>query len=147
MAGLALAVALTILGSAGGCAEVFGEASPAALDESFQLRVGQSTVVEPEALEIGFEAVSGDSRCAKGEVCIWEGDATVRIWIQGGAGAKVERELHTSSKGPGAADYESWSIRLVTLAPYPITGRSIPQAEYVVTLEMTRGSSADSAIQ
>jgi hypothetical protein len=142
-----LLVALTLLGSAGGCAGSTGVAMSAVPGENFRLSVGQSAVVAGPALEIGFEGVAQDSRCPKGEACIWEGDAVVRIWVQGAAGAKVEREIRTSSKGPGAADYEGWSIRLVALDPYLISGRSIAQADYVVTLQVTRGSSTTDEIQ
>jgi hypothetical protein len=64
---------------------VAGSSEPkgVALGESFQLNVGESVQIEAEALQIGFEDVSGDSRCPKGEQCIWEGDATVRVWLQG----------------------------------------------------------------
>lgn len=140
-------VTLTLLGAAGGCAGSTGAAMSAVAGENFRLGVGQSTVVDGQALEIGFAGVPQDSRCPKGEACIWEGDATVRIWVQAAAGAKVGRELHTSSRSPGAADYEGWSIRLVALDPYPVTGRSIAQADYVVTLQVTRGSPTTDEIQ
>ena len=144
---LVRAVALSFLWSAAGYAEGSGEAGKVALEESFPLSVGQSTVVDGAALEIGFQAVISDSRCPKGEVCIWEGDATVCIWVQPAAGRKEKFVLHTSSKGPTVTDLGDWSIRLVSLDPYPITGRSILQADYVVTLQVTSGPSGDGAIQ
>jgi hypothetical protein len=147
MSGLVRAVALTFLWSAGGYAEDSGETGKVALDEGFPLSVGQSTVVDGAALEIGFQAVTSDSRCPKGEVCIWEGDATVCIWVQPAAGTKQEFVLHTSSKGPSVTDFGDWSIRLVALDPYPITGRSILQADYVVTLQVTSGPSGEGEIQ
>ena len=94
------------------------------------------------ALEIGFEAVTADSRCAKGETCVWEGDATVRVSLRHADRAKEERDLHTSPRTPDAADYAGWSIRLVTLDPFPVTGHTIPQADYVATLRVTRGPPA-----
>jgi hypothetical protein len=147
MAILARTVALAILWSAGGYAAGSSEAVKVALDESFTLRVGQSTVVDGATLEIGFQAVSSDSRCPKGEVCIWEGDATVCLWVRSAAGTKEKLVLHTSSKGPSATDFGDWSIRLVTLGPYPITGRSILQSDYVVTLQVTYGASGEGATQ
>jgi hypothetical protein len=147
MAGLARAAALTFLWSVGEYAEGASEAGRAALEESFSLSVGQSTVVDGVALEIGFQAVTSDSRCPKGEVCIWEGDAAVCIWVQPAAGTKEELVLHTSSKGQSTADYGNWRIRLVALDPYPVTGRAIPQAEYVATLQMTSDPSVDGDVQ
>jgi hypothetical protein len=147
MTGLARALALTLLWSAGAYAEGSGETSQVALEKSFPLSVGQSMVVDGAALEIGFQAVTSDSRCPKGEVCIWEGDATVCIWVQPAAGTKEEFVLHTSSKGPTVTDFGNWSIRVLALDPYPITGRSILQADYVVTLQVTSGPSGDSKTQ
>jgi hypothetical protein len=147
MTGLARALALTLLWSAGAYAEGSGETSQVALEKSFPLSVGQSMVVDGAALEIGFQAVTSDSRCPKGEVCIWEGDATVCIWVQPAAGTKEEFVLHTSSKGPTVTDFGNWSIRVLALDPYPITGRSILQADYVVTLQVTSGKPGDGEIQ
>jgi hypothetical protein len=147
MAGLVRAVALTLLWSAGGNAEGSDEAGKVALEERFPLGVGQSTVVDGAALEIGFQAVTSDSRCPKGELCIWEGDATVCIWVQPAAGTKEEIVLHTSSQGPSVTDSGNWSIHLVALNPHPITGRSILQADYVVTLQVTSAPSGDGEIQ
>jgi hypothetical protein len=146
MSGCALLVALAMLGSPGDCASAADEVISAIPEKSFSLRVGQSSRIEAESLAIGVEAVSSDSRCPKGETCIWEGDATVRIWVQRAATAKETRELHTASSKSTAAEYEGWSIRLVALTPYPLTGRTITQANYVVTLELTRGPPTDSEI-
>jgi hypothetical protein len=147
MAGLTRAVALTILWSVGECAEGSGEPGKAEFEESFPLGVGHSTVIDGVALEIGFQAVTSDSRCPKGEVCIWEGDATVCLWVQPAAGTKEDLVLHTSSKGQSTAEYGNWSIRLVALDPYPVTGRTIPQADYVATLRVTSGPSVEGDIQ
>jgi len=113
-----------------------------ALGQSFTLRVGESAQIEAEALRIGFENVSADSRCPKGEQCISEGDATVRVWLQKAPAPKETRELHTSPKEQGAVSDLSYDVRLLRLDPYPVTGRTIAQGDYVATLALTRGSSA-----
>lgn len=126
-----------------GGTDLFPEARKVALAERFSLRVGESALVESEALGLGFLGVPTDSRCPKGESCIWEGDATVRVWVQRASEARELRELHTSARGPAAASFEGWSIRLVALDPYPVTGRTVRQADYVATLQVTRESSAE----
>ena len=113
-----------------------------ALGQRFNLRVGESAQIEGEALRIGFENVSADSRCPKGEQCISEGDATVRVWLQKAPAPKETRELHTSPKEQGAVSDLSYEVRLLRLDPYPVTGRTIAQGDYVATLALTRGSSA-----
>lgn len=113
-----------------------------ALGERFNLKVGESAQIEAEALQIGFEDVSADSRCPKGERCIWEGDATVRVWLQKAPGPKKTHELHTSSKERGAVSYLCYGVNLLRLDPYPVSGRVIEQRDYLAMLEVTRGSSA-----
>ena len=73
---------------ASGCGASADNAFGASLDEDFQLRIGQSAVISAANMEIGFEAVTSDSRCGKGEQCVWEGDATVRIWLRIDGGAR-----------------------------------------------------------
>ena len=119
------------------------EPKSVALGESFELKAGDSAQIEAEALVIGFEGVSADSRCPKGEQCIWEGDATVRVWLRKASGAKETRELHTSSKEPGTLSYQGYGVGLVRLDPHPVSGKAIAQDDYRATLEVTRGSPAD----
>lgn len=140
-------VALAVLGAACGFASSAGAALSAVADENFRLQVGQSAAVEGRALEVLFEAVVTDSRCPKGEACVWEGDAIVRLSVQGVDGVEARLELHTASKGPASAGHGGWSVHLVALEPHPVTGRVIPQAAYVVTLRVVRGTTAGDAIQ
>lgn len=118
------------------------EPKSVALGESFTLKVGESARVEAESLKIGFEGVSADSRCPKGERCLSEGDATVRVWLQKASGPRETHELHTSSKAQSEESYLSYGVNLLRLDPYPVTGRVIAPGDYLVTLEVTRGSSA-----
>ena len=85
---------------------------------------------------IKFVEVTGDSRCPKGEQCVWEGDATVRISVSRGAGPAETQDLHTSSREPGEQAGGGYRIRLMGLDPQPVTGRSTPQADYEATLQV-----------
>ena len=122
---------------------VAGSSEPksVALGESFNLKVGESAQIEALALRIGFEDVSADSRCPKDERCIWEGDATVRVWLQKAPGPKETHELHTSPKEQGAVSYLSYGVNLLRLDPYPVSGKTIERGDYLATLEVSRGSS------
>ncbi len=141
-----LAAVVVALALAGGDAHGSTEARRATLGESFPLRVGESALIEAEALRIRFGSVPADSRCPKGESCIWEGDATVRIRVQRGPGEKGMLDLHTSV-GARRAGWGDWSIRLVSLDPYPVSGRPVRTEDYVATLEATRGSSAEGEVR
>ncbi|MBL0148431.1 MAG: hypothetical protein IPP87_06735 [Ideonella sp.] len=113
---------------------------PIELGTAFSLRAGESTQTLGGALRVGFEGVSVDSRCPKGEQCVWAGDATARVWLQQGGGAKDVRELHTASGAAQAATALGHRLRLVRLEPYPVTGRVIVKEDYVVTLMLSRGA-------
>jgi hypothetical protein len=139
-----LAVGIAV---AAGCAASPGGAMGYAWEQSFPLRVGESAILAATGLEIAFEAVTSDSRCGKGEVCVWEGDAIVRLRLQAAGGVPVMRDLHTASGQPGATDYEGHTIRLVDLHPAAFSGRSIAQADYVATLHVTPGSPDREALQ
>ena len=59
-----------------------GVSKTAARGESFVLGVDQSASIDGGALVVGFIRVTSDSRCPRGDQCLSEGDATVRIWVQ-----------------------------------------------------------------
>jgi hypothetical protein len=134
----ALLTFATTLLPALGCAANPSEAQAANRPDRFTLRVGESASIEGASLEVGFLEVASDSRCPKGERCVREGDATVRIWVQRGAGAKEKRDLHTSGKAPDSADDSGYEVRLLRLAPEPVSGRTIEQRDYVATLQVSR---------
>jgi hypothetical protein len=113
--------------------------------QTFSLKVGESVRTEG-AWEIGFEGVAADSRCPKGERCVWAGDATVRVWLKKAGGARTTSELHTAPNVPGApnapgalnADAPRIALRLVRLDPPALAGRAIAQGDYVATLALER---------
>lgn len=144
IAGLALLTAGIILAS--GCTVSANNPIAVSLDEDFELGVGQSALVSSVDLEIGFQTVSSDSRCGKGEQCITEGDAVVRIWLRMAGGAREERELHTGSKLPRVTDYANLSIGLVALHPAAISGRAIESQDYIGVFRVARGFSGDRVI-
>jgi hypothetical protein len=124
-----------------GCAESAEGPTEVLLERNFQLQVGQSAHVAEANLTVGFDAVTSDSRCGKGEVCIWEGDATVVIWLRPVGGVKEGHELHTSTKSPNSVIYKGFSIRLVSLFPLPLSGQTPAAEHYIATFQVTRGLS------
>lgn len=105
-----------------------------------RLQVGESAPLEDAGIQVTFDAVEGDSRCAKGETCVWEGSATVRLSVTGAAGSQ-SFALQTSRRaGPDVAAYGDWAIRIVALEPVPVQGREAAPSAYVVTLRIERGA-------
>jgi hypothetical protein len=118
-------------------------AQPASVgvSEPFSLRVGESARTHDGALVIGFEGVPVDSRCPKGERCVWAGDATVRVWLQKAGGTRVTRELHTASSAT-RADVAEFQLRVVRLDPPAVSGKAIAQSDYIATLALGDDASA-----
>jgi hypothetical protein len=127
---------VTIFAASPGCAANPSDIKTARPGERFTLRVGESASVQGASMVIKFLEVMGDSRCPKGEQCVWEGDATVRISVSHGAGPSQTQDLHTSSREPGPQAGGAYVIRLVGLDPQPVTGRAIVQADYEATLQV-----------
>jgi len=132
----------TVLMLAVGCTASAENTVDATLETDFQIRVGQSALVSSENITVGFTAVTSDSRCGKGEVCIWEGDAAVRVWLEVNGGQREERELHTASREANAANFGDYNVRLVALLPPPLSGRAIAANDYVATMRVMRGYAA-----
>lgn len=114
------------------------------LDKNFSLNVGEVGQLVGDALQVGLEGVTADSRCPKGEQCVWAGDATVRVWLRRGSGPKEVRELHAAPGPAQSARVFDHSLTLVRLDPTAIAGRAIASTAYVATLHLSRQSTAES---
>ncbi len=124
----------------------FAEPVRATPGQAFSLKIGESARSDDGALVIGFEGVTADSRCPKGEQCFWAGDATVRVWTQQSGGPRQTHELHTARPAPGAGNApEVAGLRLVRLDPTPITGKSIVAGDYRATLVLDGGDAPGAA--
>jgi len=132
----ALVAFVITFAAAPGCAASPSDIKAARPGERFTLRVGESASVQGASMVVRFLEVAGDSRCPKGEQCVWEGDATVRISVRRGPGPAELQDLHTSSRGPDGQVGGRYVVRLVRLDPRPVTGRAITQADYEVTLQV-----------
>lgn len=111
-----------------------------ALGQSFSLKAGQWAQSADQALRVGFEGVTADSRCPKGEQCIRAGHATLRIWLQRGEGPKATRELQATAAAVNSVHALDHELRLLRLDPYPVSGRVPASGDYVATLILSRAA-------
>jgi len=107
------------------------------LGQRFSLKMGEVAQTRDGAWRVGFEGVSADSRCPKGEQCVWAGDATARVWLQAGAAPREARELHTMPGRAPASSAPGPELRLLQLDPYPVTAKMPVQSDYVLTLMLS----------
>ena len=101
----------------------------------FELAVGQEARIQGSAVSVKFSGVGEDSRCGSDVQCVWEGNALVRLTLSSSATTPGESALNTALE-PKQTPYAGFTIRLVGLKPHPKAGKTIPQAEYVATLEV-----------
>jgi hypothetical protein len=139
-----LATTLTATALAWTACSIAGPAAPLPIEpgKSFSLRPGESAQTSDAALQVGFEGVTADSRCPKGVQCVWAGDATVRIWLQRGAGPREARELHVAPSATQAVRVMEHELRLVRLDPYPLASKAPAPGDYVATLMLSRAAAA-----
>jgi len=107
------------------------------LDERFTLAVGDTATVEPSTVRLEFVEVTGDSRCPADALCIWLGDAVVRLRATAGPSA-ITLELHTGDAAHASATFQGLRVELKELQPYPFSSRTIAQGDYRATLTVTR---------
>jgi hypothetical protein len=115
---------------------VAGPARPAIVElgKDFSLKPGESAQTADAAWQVGFEGVGADSRCPKGEQCVWAGEATVRVWLQQGGQTRQSRELRSTPGTAQSVRVGSLELRLLRVDPYPVRGKPIARNEYKVTL-------------
>ena len=109
------------------------------LDKEFDLRIGQTAILEAVGLTVSFTAVTEDSRCPQGVDCIWAGNADVKIRVSSNQAGSASLELKTELE-PKEQRFGLYRVRLVMLRPYPKKDTPIRQRDYVATFVVHKGS-------
>ncbi len=99
----------------------------AALDNSFQLEIGQTALIEPQGPIVEFVEVVEDSRCPTGVACVWAGRARILIKVSSsgdvlGFGIQeltLEAGLVDPANNSVQGVFDSYLFELVALDPYP----------------------------
>lgn len=131
------ALLLVALGCGNGPAD--SPAEPAATVEArtgreFRLRVGGIARLDGDVL-VAFRGVSGDSRCPIDVVCVWAGDAEVRLEATIGRMAWTAFTLHTGEE-PRTASFSGRTIHLIAVEPSRRSDEAIDPSSYVVRLRV-----------
>ena len=109
------------------------------------LRPGETRRIEDLSIEISLEGVHGDSRCPIDAVCVWAGDATLKLWLRSPrALGRQSFDLSVASDSPAGGPVEIVAgirVELLELAPQPRTTVVIRPSDYRATLQL---SAADS---
>lgn len=127
------AFALLISVLSPGCAGHSNSPNDTPLGQPFDLRAGSSAMLDG-GLKVTFERVPADSRCPMDAFCVRAGEALVALTISQDGRSAVARELRTDPAAAAETTYSGYSIKLLTLAPYPRSGTQILPEDYVATL-------------
>jgi hypothetical protein len=109
-------------------------ASRVAPGEDFSLRFGEKAIVQGTNLTIEFADVGSDSRCPADVMCIWAGNAEVRLEILG-LDSLISVVLNTTEP-PASAVVAGYEIMLKQLDPYPVSTKQIEKKDYIATLRI-----------
>jgi hypothetical protein len=108
------------------------------LDQRVVLAPGGTAVVSGANTVVKFEGVFSDSRCPGDAICVWAGDATVRLSAATSGDATSSYELHTMDQKP-LVRHRDLTIALEALSPYPFSSLGpIKPGDYRATLRITR---------
>ncbi|KAF0151220.1 MAG: hypothetical protein FD143_2159 [Ignavibacteria bacterium] len=96
------------------------------------LKIGESVLLNNEML-ITFTGVGADSRCPIDVICVWAGDAEIKLKLRKG---NLEREviLHTGLL-PNSALFDGYEIYLASVLPFPKSNENIKPGQYSIQLK------------
>ncbi len=106
-------------------------------DGTFTLQVGDRAKVNNGDFVVHFVSVPQDSRCPVDVVCVWAGDAVVRLDLTS-SGWTRQHDLHTnSSVGAVSAEHDGHVLELIELTPAPRSNQSIGQGDYTARMRLS----------
>jgi hypothetical protein len=108
--------------------------APGTAGATVTLAIGQTIAVPDTSLSLKFAAVSSDSRCPVGVVCIQAGAAVVALDALAGAGTS-RFELSTTGSAQ-VAQVSGYRIELASLLPERSASRPLDPADYRVTVHV-----------
>jgi hypothetical protein len=97
------------------------------LEKSFQ--IGDAYFSTDHSLQFQITEIN-DSRCPSDVICVWQGEAVVKIEVKSPLTGTLELNTHNNLTDT----IGSYSFELVDVSPYPVSTKTIELDEYQVTL-------------
>ena len=114
-------------------------------EEPFTLKVGQSIVLKPDNLEVGFWGVINDSRCPINALCVWQGLAEIDLWLLPPSSDSVFVKSYiygyvtqNDTTAHVSTDTLDYRITLLQLNPYPGSDSTAQSADYEALLLVSK---------
>jgi hypothetical protein len=108
------------------------------LGQDFSLSLGQTAVIKSENLEVKFEKVLEDSRCATGVVCIWAGRVSCQAkFTQPDSSYQMVLTESGLTDQNTQETYQEYKLSF-RVEPYPEAGKTISPGQYRLMLNITK---------
>ncbi len=105
----------------------------AKLSTPFTIKIGNTAEIKSENLKITLTDIE-DSRCPTDVTCVWEGEITLHLNLKKGGDKSKETNLKLRTSQSSEISFESYSIFLSKVEPYPISTKEITKDTYTSTL-------------
>lgn len=106
--------------------------------QQFAVRYGQSAAIAGTSLRVRFAELAEESRCPKNVVCVWMGNAKIRLDVtSNGRTESVYLNTAGNSQFPREATVFGTRIRLIDLQPYPQDPQPNDPTRYTAQLEIS----------
>ena len=89
------------------------------MPDTLRIPVGRERTADGGRLAVRFVAKLSESRCPANAMCVWQGDASIRLRVTV-AGTAVDTVLHTGIE-PRSIAIDRYVLTLPGLFPYPGT--------------------------
>ena len=118
----------------------------ASLGKEFTLPINKTAIIKSENISIKFDKVTTDSRCPKGVVCVWAGEARCLTYfnIVNTNGPPTTLELVEQGGQVQGFSQATWkyneSSYLINfrVEPYPEAEKQIKSSDYVLVMLITK---------
>jgi hypothetical protein len=130
-------IALVLLPLLAGCLDSPTAPREVSLGQEFELAPGQAASLDG-GLTVRLEQVLSDSRCPADALCVWAGDAVVRVVVTRSGRPSSTAELHTAAGFDRTTSYDGLEVSLVKVLPYPVSSGTIAAKDYRATLLVSR---------
>lgn len=115
-----------------------GAPQQAQVGDTIRLRAGGMARIGTSAVVVAFRRVEADSRCPIDVLCVWAGDAAVRIELTSDRRAWSAATLH-SFLDPKTVAFGGFVFRLVEVAPPNVSTQRTRPEDYIIALEVVAG--------
>jgi hypothetical protein len=142
-----LLMMLLLLSAFSVSAHAQGTTVPAELDKPFKLKIGQQAAIDSEKIAISLLNVTEDSRCPSDVVCVWQGQASVKVSakVNGTDAGQFVLTIGGNEKPSAAFGGGRYLARLSSLEPYPVSTSQTKPEDYVATLMVSKVTGANNS--